>query len=178
EVQPPSVCEHLVQTGDFPSMNDLKNNIAKIIRVAKESSKIVVATGDVHHLDSDDKIYREIIVNQKVPGGGRHPLNKKGITSIPSMHFRTTREMLDDFSFIDKDTAYEIVVTNTNMIADMIEEIEVIRDTGGHPFAPVIENSEQTVRDLVYTKAKSIYGEELPELIEKRLERELNGIIG
>ena len=178
EVQPPSVCEHLVQTGDFPSMNDLKNNIAKIIRVAKESSKMVVATGDVHHLDPDDKIYREIIVNQKVPGGGRHPLNKKGITSIPSMHFRTTREMLDDFSFIDKDTAYEIVVTNTNMIADMIEEIEVIRDTGGHPFAPVIENSEQTVRDLVYTKAKSIYGEELPELIEKRLERELNGIIG
>src|SRR5699024_12340794 len=110
EVQPPSVCEHLVQTGDFPSMNDLKNNIAKIIKVAKESSKIIVATGDVHHLTRDDKIYREIIVNQKVPGGGRHPLARSNIKEIPSNHFRTTDEMLEDFKFLGEETAERIVV--------------------------------------------------------------------
>ena len=178
EVQPPCVCSHLVDTSDFSSYDDLVNNINKIIRVGREAGKIVVATGDVHHLTKEDKIYREIIINQKVPGGGMHPLNKKSITSIPSMHFRTTNEMLDDFSFLDKDVAYEIVVTNTNKIADSIEVIEVIRDTGGHPFAPKIDNSENIVRDLVYSKAHELYGENLPELIENRLERELNGIIG
>ena len=178
EVQPFSVCAHLLQTSEFSSKEELINNIKKIIRVGKEAGKIVVATGDVHHLDKKDKIYREIIINQKVPGGGLHPLNKKDIKEIPSMHFMTTNEMLEEFSFLDKDLAYEIVVTNTNKIADLVEEIEVIRDTGGHPFAPKIENSEQIVRDLVYTRAKELYGEELPELISNRLERELNGIIG
>ena len=178
EVQPPSVCNHLVQTSDFSTEEELINNIKKIIRVGREAGKIVVATGDVHHLNKEDKIYREIIINQKVPGGGRHPLNKKDIKEIPSMHFRTTNEMLEEFSFLDKDIAYEIVVTNTNKVADSIEAIEVIRDTGGHPFSPKIENSEQIVRDLVYGKAREIYGDDLPELIANRLERELNGIIG
>ena len=85
-----------------------------------------MATGDVHHFTREDKIYREIIVHQKVPGGGRHPLSKTEITNIPSQHFRTTKEMLEDFNFLDPDLAYEIVVTNTNKVLDMVEEIEVI----------------------------------------------------
>ena len=72
-------------------------NIKKIIRVTEEAGKFIVATGDVHHLTRDDKIYREIIINQKVPGGGRHPLARNNIKEIPSNHFRTTREMLDSF---------------------------------------------------------------------------------
>ena len=84
----------------------------KIIKTTEESGKIVVATGDVHHLTKEDKIYREIIVNQKVPGGGRHPLAR--YKTIPSYHFRTTREMLNDFEFLGTEKAYEIVVTNTN----------------------------------------------------------------
>ena len=178
EVQPLDVYNHLLQMGDFRDINELTEHIKKIIRTTKEAGKIVVATGDVHHFTKEDKIYREIIVNQKVPGGGRHPLSRSNITEIPSQHFRTTREMLEDFSFLDKDLAYEIVVTNTNLIADQIEEIEVIIDTGGVPFSPKIENSVEIVNDMVYGKAKEWYGDPLPDLIKERIEQELKGIIG
>jgi DNA polymerase-3 subunit alpha (Gram-positive type) len=114
EVQPPEVYDHLLQTGDFGNLVELQNHIKKIIDLTKKCGKIIVATGDVHHFLREDKIYREIIVNQKVPGGGRHPLAKSEIRSIPSQHFRTTNEMLNDFSFLDEDLAYEIVVTNTS----------------------------------------------------------------
>ena len=77
EVQPPVVYDHLVQMGDFSSKAELLQHIKKIIRVTKESGKLIVATGDVHQINPEDTIYREIIVNQKVPGGGRHPLAKK-----------------------------------------------------------------------------------------------------
>jgi len=178
EVQPKELYAHLIDLDDFSSMTEIEETIKKIIRVAKDAGKIVVATGDVHHLEKSDKIYREIIINQKVPGGGLHPLNKKNIKEIPSMHLRTTKEMLDSFDFLDSDLRKEIVITNTNKIADMIEEVEVIIDTGGVPFSPKMENSVETVKELVYSKAKSIYGENLPELIETRLQRELDGIIG
>ena len=92
EVQPPEVYNHLIQTSDFGSEIEIQNHIRKIVEATKEAGKIIVATGDVHHFKREDKIYREIIVNQKVPGGGRHPLNRKDIKKIPSMHFRTTKE--------------------------------------------------------------------------------------
>ncbi|HHW69613.1 MAG TPA: PolC-type DNA polymerase III [Tenericutes bacterium] len=177
EVQPLDAYDHLLQMGDFGNKYELIEHVKKIVRVTREAGKIMVATGDVHHLNKDDKIYREIIVNQKVPGGGRHPLARSEIKSIPSLHFRTTREMLDDFSFLEPDVAYEIVVTNTNKIADMAEIVEVIIETGGIPFSPKIENSVETVKELVYNKAHEIYGEKLPDLIEKRIEQELSGII-
>ena len=177
EVQPPEVYSHLIDLSDFNSITEIEDNIKKIISVAKEKDKIVVATGDVHHLDREDKIYREIIVNQKVPGGGRHPLNRKSIKSIPSMHFRTTTEMLNDFAFLGIKLAKEIVVENTNKIADQIEEFEIIPDTKGIPFSPKFENSEQTIRDICYEKAHSIYGDPLPKEVEERLESELTGII-
>ena len=185
EVQPPEVYNHLIQTSDFKNEEELKHHIEKIINATKEAGKIIVATGDVHHFEREDKIYREIIVNQKVPGGGRHPLAKKDIKSIPSQHFRTTREMLDDFSFIDDDLAYEIVVTNTNKVLDMVEELEVIPDTGGTPFSPRVKSDDglsyldcpRVVTDLVYDKANAWYGEQLPYLIEERLGTELYGDI-
>ena len=185
EVQPPEVYNHLIQTSDFKNEEELKHHIEKVINATKEAGKIIVATGDVHHFEREDKIYREIIVNQKVPGGGRHPLAKSNITNIPSQHFRTTREMLDDFSFLDEDLAYEIVVTNTNKVLDMVEEIEVIIDTGGIPFSPRIKSDDgssyldcpSVVTDLVYTKAASWYGENLPYNIEERIAKELYGDI-
>ena len=94
EVQPPEVYDHLIQTNDFANTFELKNHIKKVIEATKSAGKIIVATGDVHHFTREDKIYREIIINQKVPGGGRHPLAKSNITNIPSQHFRTTNEML------------------------------------------------------------------------------------
>ncbi len=175
EVQPPSCYDHLIQMSDFGNKEEVLEHIEKVVRVTKEAGKIIVATGDVHHLNAEDKIYREIIVNQRVPGGGRHPLARNNITNIPSMHFRTTDEMLDDFAFLGKDLAYEIVVTNTNLIADKVDIIEVIIETGGVPFSPVIENSVETVTDLVYTRAEDWYGDPLPYNIEERIATELYG---
>ena len=185
EVQPPEVYNHLIQTTDFKNEEELKNHITKIINATKEAGKIIVATGDVHHFEREDKIYREIIVNQKVPGGGRHPLAKNNITSIPSQHFRTTKEMLHDFSFLPEELAYEIVVSNTNKVLDMVEEIEVIIDTGGIPFSPRVKSDDgshyldcpSVVTELVYTKAASWYGDKLPYNIEERIAKELYGDI-
>ena len=175
EVQPPAVYDHLIQMGDFANNAELIEHIKKIIRVTKESGKIIIATGDVHQINPEDTIYREIIINQKVPGGGRHPLARKGINQIPDQYLRTTEEMLDDFSFLKEEEAKEIVIENTNKIADMVEIIEVIIDTGGIPFAPKIENCTETTLDLVYTKADEIYGTPLPYNIEERLATELYG---
>lgn len=175
EVQPPEVYGHLLQTGDFGSKAELLERIQKIIRATKDTGKLIVATGDVHHMWREDKIYREIIVNQKVPGGGRHPLAKSDIREIPSQHFRTTNEMLEDFSFLDEDLRKEIVITNPNKIADMVEIIEVIIDTGGIPFSPKIDKSVETVTELVYNKAEDWYGNPLPHDIEERIAKELYG---
>jgi len=185
EVQPPEVYNHLIQTSDFKDEFELQSHIRKVVDATKEAGKIIVATGDVHHFKREDKIYREIIVNQKVPGGGRHPLAKSNITKIPSQHFRTTREMLEDFEFLGDDLAYEIVVTNTNKVLDMVEEIEVIIDTGGIPFSPRVKSDDgksyldcpRVVTDLVYTKASDWYGESLPHNIEGRISTELYGDI-
>ena len=185
EVQPPEVYDHLIQTSDFSNEEEVKSHIKKIINATRDAGKIIVATGDVHHFAREDKIYREIIVNQKVPGGGRHPLAKSSITNIPSQHFRTTREMLNDFSFLGNELAYEIVVTNTNKVLDMVEEIDVIIDTGGIPFSPRVKSDDgksyldcpRVVTDLVYEKAISWYGKKLPYNIEERISKELYGDI-
>ncbi len=178
EVQPISHMSHLLQmeSSGFKTENDLINHVKKIIRVAKEAGKVVCATGDVHNLLSEDKIYRDIIVDQRT-NGKLHPLNRPGVT-VPDMNFKTTNEMLEAFSFLDADLAKEIVVTNTQNIAKQIEEIEVIIETGGVPFSPRIENSKEIVENMVYDKAKSLYGDPLPPLIEERIAQELKGIIG
>ena len=183
EVQPPEVYDHLLQTGDFAGVYDLHNHIKKIIDLTKKAGKIIVATGDVHHFEREDKIYREIIVHQKVPGGGRHSLAKNEIKNIPSQHFRTTEEMLNDFNFLDKDLAYEIVVTNTNKVLDIVDDIEVILDTHGVPFSPRVRSDDgksyldcpSVVTELVFTKAKELYGNPLPYNIEERISKELYG---
>ena len=185
EVQPPEVYNHLIQTSDFKDEIELQSHIRKVVEATKNAGKIIVATGDVHHFTREDKIYREIIINEKVPGGGRHPLAKSSITKLPSQHFRTTREMLDDFEFLGSNLAYEIVVENTNKVCDMVEEIEVIIDTGGIPFSPRVKSDDgasyldcpRVVTDLVYDKASEWYGENLPHNIEERIAKELYGDI-
>lgn len=185
EVQPPEVYEHLIQTSDFGNATELQSHIKKVIDATIESGKIIVATGDVHHFEREDKIYREIIINQKVPGGGRHPLAKNNITNIPSQHFRTTQEMLNDFNFLDEELRKKIVIENTNKILDMVDELEVIIDTGGIPFSPRVKSDDglsyldcpRTVTDLVYEKALSWYGSPLPHNIEERIAKELYGDI-
>ena len=176
EVQPPECYNHLIQTGDFLNEEELIKHIEKIIRLVKEAGKYIVATGDVHHMTREDKIYREIIINQKNPGGGLHPLAKRDITEIPSMHFRTTREMLDDFAFLNDDKLiHEIVIDNPKKISDSVQFVEVIIDTGGIPFSPKFERSREDVYDMVYNRAHSMYGDKLPHLIEERIANELYG---
>ena len=182
EVQPPDVYSHLVDTGDFSSNAELIGNIMKVVDAVRDAGKIMVATGDVHHFYKDDRIYRQIIINTKA-NFGKHHLAKSSIKKIPSQHYRTTNEMLDNFNFLDKDVAYEIVVTNTNKICDMIDEIEVIPDTGGTPFSPRVKADDgktyldcpRVVTDLVYGRATDWYGDPLPLLIEERIAKELYG---
>ncbi len=179
EVQPPSNYTHLIARHDINTMEEVKYAIEKIVKCAKEIGKLIVATSDAHTLNKEDKIYREIIVHQNVPGKGRHPLakylNTEGYKTIPDQYFRTTDEMLEEFSFLGSDMAKEIVITNTNKIADLCEEYEVIIDTGGIPFSPKIDKSIETVIDMVYTKAESWYGNPLPFNIEERIAKELYG---
>ena len=179
EVQPPSNYNHLVARHDINNNEEIKYALEKIVKCARKTGKLIVATSDAHTLNKDDKIYREIIVHQNVPGKGRHPLsrylNTEGYNTIPDQYLRTTDEMLEEFSFLGEDIAKEIVITNTNKIADMCEEYEVIIDTGGIPFSPKIDNSVKTVIDMVYTKAESWYGSPLPYNIEERIAKELYG---
>ena len=175
EVQPKDAYTHLIDQSDFSGEAELDSTLRKIIECTKEQGKIIVATGDVHYLNKEDKIYREIIINQKVPGGGRHPLNRNNITHIPENHFRTTNEMLEDFSFLGSDLAHELVIDNPKKIADTVDIIEVIIETGGIPFSPKMGDSRSEVYNLVFDKAHSMYGDPLPNNIEKRIAQELYG---
>ena len=185
EVQPLEVYNHLIQTSEFANNYELSEHLKKIIRVTEEAGKIIVATGDVHHISRDDLIYRKIIINQKVPGGGRHPLAKSAIRNIPSQHLRTTKEMLKDFDFLDSNLAHKIIIENPLLLANQCEIVEVIPDTKGIPFSPRIKSDDGktyldcpvVVTDLVYTKAASWYGNPLPHNIEERIATELYGDI-
>ena len=156
EVQPLDTYDFLLQLGEFNNQEEIQSLVEKIIRIAKESDKLVVATSNSHVLDAKDKIYRQIIVNQKIPGGGLHPLNKKKINDIPTFHFRTTREMLDAFSFLDEDLRKEIVITNTNKITDMIEDFKIIK-TFLEENKISLENSSKLKSHLKYKNKKSIF---------------------
>lgn len=185
EVQPIDCYDHLIQSNDFGNVLEISEHLKKIIRTTIDAGKLIVATGDVHHINPEDKIYREIIVNQKVPGGGRHPLARNNIKNIPSNHFRTTDEMLENFKFLEDENLIEdLVINNPNKIADMVDFVEVIIDTKGIPFSPRVKGEDgeyldcpRVVTDLVYTKAASWYGDPLPHSIESRIATELYGDI-
>ncbi len=174
EVNPPSIMDYLVESSEVSSKEDIYSIIKKIVKCASNINKMVVATGDVHTLEPEDNIYREILVTQKQPGGGFHPLYRPSIKTIPNAYFMTTNEMLKEFEFLGEEKAYEIVVTNSNKVADMFGEVEVVKP-GLNP--PRMENSVQIVKDTVYGNATKIYGSPLPEIIETRLDKELTGII-
>ena len=291
EVQPPENYSHLVRGHDINSIEHLHKAIKKIIDCAKKCNKIIVATGDVHNINKEDRLYREITVNQNVPGKGRHVLarylsggykkntnedniknvistcekqgvklddieqkvlryiyvltkiNKIPITAlniayiyapnknnsfedvlrgkdgegekikavssalrkllvagiikekneeyelvgnyndsenvgeghIPNQFFRTTKEMKEEFAFLeDEDLIHEIVVTNPNKIIDELEEIEVVIYPD-KPYSPIIPHSQETCRDLVFDKAHSLYGDPLPDNIEERIAQEFYG---
>ena len=147
------------------SEEDLKELNRKIVRLGELFGKPVAATCDVHFMDPEDEIYRRIIMT----GNGFADADDQA-----PLYLRTTQEMLDEFAYLGHDKAYEVVVENTRRIADMIEKISPI-----HPdkFPPVIENSDRDLRDICFAKAHEMYGENLPPVVQDRLERELGSII-
>jgi len=287
EVQPLDNYRHLLRYHDINNEDELKEVIKKIINCAQKINKPIIATGDVHQINKEDLIYREIIVNQNVPGKGRHALAKyltgyskpclnltyidklmndskyndidkkvlkyiyvltnlesipitlnnianlyqveknnpnedifkdkkqdkteiiqeslrklmengivdcnssnyhyclsnnikfkksevSDLAHIPNQYFRTTNDMLDCFSFLDKKLAKEIVIDNPKKILDSIEEFDVVVYPD-KPFSPIIPNSQETCRDLVFEKAQSMYGDPLPRNIEERIAQEFYG---
>lgn len=174
EVQPANCVSHLIGLNKtFKTVLEYQNYIRRLVNLGKKAGKLVCATGDVHNLRPEDLIYRKVIIHQKT-NGRIHPLNRSDI-EIPNMYFMTTEEMLEAFDFLDEETREEIVITNPNKVADMVEELKIIHDK---LYTPILENSAELTKEMVYKKAHEIYGEVLPQVIEERLERELNGIIG
>ncbi|PLT31582.1 PolC-type DNA polymerase III [Peribacillus deserti] len=169
EIQPKEVYSHLIEMEYVRDEKSLEGIIKNIVKLGEKLEKPVVATGNVHYKDPEDKIYRKILVRSQ---GGANPLNRH---KLPDVHFRTTDEMLKAFSFLGDEKAKEVVVTNSNLVADKIENIKVIKDD---LFTPKIEGAEEEVREMSYAMARSIYGDELPEIVEARLEKELKSIIG
>ena len=147
------------------SEEDLKEINRKIVKLGEQFKKPVVATCDVHFMDPQDEVYRRIIM----AGNGFSDADNQA-----PLYLRTTEEMLDEFAYLGSEKAYEVVIRNTNLIADMIEKISPVRPD---KCPPVIENSDQMLRDICYNKAHSMYGDPLPEIVHERLERELNSII-
>ncbi len=177
EVQPLSVYKHLIQKGDL-TPEQLKMFVKLIIDEAMAQNKLVVATGDVHYTTTDLKKIREIYIHTKGLGGVYHPLYdfKQRVTDFPEQHLRTTSEMLREWSWLeDSELIYNIVVRNTNVIADMIEKDISPVKTGSYP--PVIENADVLLEETCYKNAHEMYGEVLPEIVEARLKRELGSII-
>lgn len=183
EVQPPVCYAYLFEkTADEGAMDYIKETIKLLIRVAKEEGKIVVATGDVHELISEDAEFRKIYFSVNRPnGGGPHEL--ASYKSIIPMHFRTTTEMLEEFNFLPSELAYEIVVTNTNIINDMIEEYDLFpkklfvpRDDFRKEYG--VPSMKQAIYDICNSTAHEKYGPKIPMYVNERLTKELDAIIG
>ena len=147
------------------SIEELQDINRKIVALGEEFHKLVVATCDVHFLDPEDEVYRRIIL----AGNGF-----KDADDQAPLYLRTTEEMLNEFTYLGSEKAEEVVIKNPNLIADMCERISPVRPD---KCPPVIENSDQMLRDICYNKAHEMYGEELPSVVKERLDRELNSII-
>ena len=165
EIQPISNNAFMLEKGIAKDEEQLRDFNRTIVRLADELGKPVVATGDVHFLNPEDEIFRHILLATK----GFDDCDRPN-----PLYFRTTDEMLREFAYLGEEKAYEVVVTNPNLIADMCDKV---RPVPHNLFAPKIENSVEDLKELVYGKMHRLYGENPPELIRKRIDTELNDII-
>ena len=147
------------------SMEDILKLNKRIVDLGEQFHKPVVATCDVHFLDPEDEVYRRIIM----AGKGFSDADDQA-----PLYLHTTEEMLEEFSYLGPEKAKEVVITNTNMIADMVETIAPVRPDKA---PPIIPDSDKTLTEICYNRAHEIYGPDLPEIVEKRLEKELHSII-
>lgn len=165
EIQPLANNMFMLSKGIAKDVEQLREYNRTVVRLGETLGKMVVATGDVHFLNPEDEIFRHILLATK----GFDDADKEN-----PLYFRTTDNMLEEFSYLGEEKAYEVVVTNPNLIADMCE---TLRPVPHNLFAPKIENSVEDLKALVYGKLHRLYGENPPELITKRVETELHDII-
>jgi DNA polymerase-3 subunit alpha (Gram-positive type) len=165
EIQPLGNNLFLLEEGRLNSVEELKNINLKIVKLGEKLSKPVVATCDVHFMDEKDEVFRRILMG----GQGYSDADRQA-----PLFLRTTDEMLEEFDYLGSEKAYEVVVENTNKIAEMIDEIIPIPDG---TFTPVIEGAEEEIKALAEGKAREIYGDPLPDIVRQRLDKELNSII-
>ena len=165
EIQPLGNNMFMVRDGTVKGINDLIAFNKKVVEIGDKLNKPVVATCDVHFMDPEDEIYRRILQ----AGQGYDDADQQA-----PLYFRTTEEMLKEFEYLGKEKAYEIVVTNTNKIADMCEKFSPIAD---YKAAPYIDGCENTIRELTMKRAHELYGEPLPEIVQSRIDKELDSII-
>ena len=165
EIQPLGNNMFMVKNGTVPSVDTLIEFNKKIVALGEKLDKPVVATCDVHFMNPEDEIYRRILQ----AGQGYEDADDQ-----PPLYYRTTEEMLREFQYLGKEKAYEVVVTNTNKIADMCEKIDPIAD---YKAAPHIDGCEDTIRNITMKRATELYGNPLPEIVEQRVNKELDSII-
>ncbi|WP_024614721.1 PolC-type DNA polymerase III [Clostridium sp. Ade.TY] len=165
EIQPIANNNFLIEKGNVNGEEELRDINKKIYEIGKKLNKPVVATGDVHFLEPQDEAFRRIIMAGK---------GFKDADNQPPLYLKTTDEMLKEFSYLGEDEAKEVVIFNPNKIASEVENIKPIPE---ETFPPKIEGAEDEIRNMVNKKVHSIYGENLPEVIQKRLDKELNSII-
>ncbi len=165
EIQPLGNDDFLIRNEQVPDKEYLKDINRKIISIAEKQNKLVVATGDVHFMDPEDEIYRRILE----AGQGFKDADEQA-----PLYLRTTEEMLKEFDYLGEEKAYEVVVTNTNKVADMCEQISPI---SAEKCPPHIDGCEQTIKDIAYDKAHELYGDPLPTIVQERLDMELESII-
>ena len=165
EIQPLGNDEFMIRDGIVPDKEALKNINRKIVELGEKFGKLVVATCDVHFMDPQDEVYRRILM----AGQGFSDCDNQA-----PLYFRTTEEMLQEFEYLGAEKAYEVVVTNTNKIADLCEEVCPISK---EKCPPVIPGAEEEIKETCENKAKELYGNPLPEIVQARLNKELDSII-
>ncbi|WP_250307656.1 PolC-type DNA polymerase III [Streptococcus sp. Marseille-Q3533] len=179
EVMPPAIYAPLIAKEQVKDMEELQTIIKSLIEVGDRLGKPVLATGNVHYIEPEDEIYREIIVRSLGQGAMINRTIGHGEAAqpapLPKAHFRTTNEMLDEFAFLGEDLARKIVIENTNALAEIFEPVEVVK---GDLYTPFIDKAEETVAELTYQKAFEIYGNPLPDIVDLRIEKELTSILG
>ena len=179
EVMPPAIYAPLIAKEQVKDMEELQTIIKSLIEVGERLGKPVLATGNVHYIEPEDEIYREIIVRSLGQGAMINRTIGHGEAAqpapLPKAHFRTTNEMLDEFAFLGEDLARKIVIENTNALAEIFEPVEVVK---GDLYTPFIDQAEETVAELTYKKAFEIYGNRLPDIVDLRIEKELTSILG
>ena len=165
EIQPLGNNDFLIRNGTVADKEGLRNINRKIVEIGERLNKLVVATCDVHFMDPSDEIYRRMLQ----AGQGYDDADQQA-----PLYLRTTEEMLEEFSYLGKEKAYEVVVTNTNKVSDMCDWISPISPEKCPPHIP---GCETTIKEIAYSKAHELYGDPLPDLVKERLNKELNSII-